>query len=58
LELSGIKNITSKIIGTNNKVNNAKCTMVALQALRKKEAGYKKQPDGKPEQPEKIENSK
>jgi small subunit ribosomal protein S5 len=35
LELSGIKNITGKILGTNNKVNNVKCAIEALDALRK-----------------------
>lgn len=34
LELSGIHNVTSKILGTNNKVNNAKCVIMALEALR------------------------
>lgn len=34
LELTGIHNVTSKILGTNNKVNNAKCVMAALEALR------------------------
>ncbi len=33
LELAGIKNITSKILGTSNKVNNAKCTIEALRSL-------------------------
>jgi small subunit ribosomal protein S5 len=37
LELSGIKNITSKILGTNNKVNNAKCVIEALKNLKKVE---------------------
>jgi len=37
LELAGIKNITSKILGTNNKVNNAKCTIKALEKLKKVE---------------------
>ena len=37
LELSGIKNITSKILGTGNKVNNVKCTIEALQNLKKVE---------------------
>jgi small subunit ribosomal protein S5 len=31
LELVGIKNITSKIFGSNNKINNAKATMNALK---------------------------
>jgi len=34
IELSGIKNITSKILGTNNKVNNAYCAFEALGNLR------------------------
>lgn len=38
LELAGIKNATSKILGTNNKINNARCTISALKKLRKGEA--------------------
>ncbi len=34
LELAGIKNVTSKQLGTNNKVNNARCTIAALNTLR------------------------
>ena len=34
LELAGIKNITSKILGTSNKVNNSKCTIEALRTLQ------------------------
>lgn len=34
LELSGVNNVSSKILGTNNKVNNAKCVMAALKNLR------------------------
>ncbi|OGF23221.1 30S ribosomal protein S5 [Candidatus Falkowbacteria bacterium RIFCSPHIGHO2_02_FULL_42_9] len=37
LELSGVKNVTSKILGTGNKVNNAKCVIEALKNLRKPE---------------------
>ena len=37
LELTGIKNITSKNLGTNNKVNVAKCTLKALDNLKKVE---------------------
>jgi len=37
LELSGIKNVTSKILGTNNKINNARCTLAALKKLKKVE---------------------
>ncbi len=35
LELSGVKNITSKILGTNNKVNIAKSVMTALEGMKK-----------------------
>jgi len=37
LGLAGIKNITTKILGTHNKVNVAKCTVEALENLRKVE---------------------
>jgi len=37
LELAGIKNATSKILGTNNKINNARCTMEALRRMKKVE---------------------
>lgn len=36
LDLAGVKNITCKILGTNNKVNNAKCTIMALSSLKRK----------------------
>ncbi len=35
LELSGIKNITSKNLGTNNKINVSKCVIKALDSLKK-----------------------
>jgi len=34
LELAGIKNIVGKILGTNNPVNNVKCTVEALGSLK------------------------
>ena len=34
LELAGIKNVTSKVLGGNNKINNARCTIAALASLR------------------------
>lgn len=37
VELAGIKNITSKTLGTNNKINNARCAIDALSQLRKTE---------------------
>jgi small subunit ribosomal protein S5 len=54
LELSGIKNITSKTLGTNNKVNNARCTIDALSKLRKMESQFSK--NGK-KGTEKVEKS-
>lgn len=41
LELAGVKNVTSKIMGTNNKINNANCTIQALASLRKVEKKVK-----------------
>ena len=38
LELAGIKNITSKALGSNNKINNAYCTIAALRELRSVES--------------------
>ena len=35
LELAGVSNIVSKILGANNPVTNAKCVMSALQQLKK-----------------------
>lgn len=35
MDLAGVKNISSKILGTSNKVNNAKCTILALKNLKK-----------------------
>lgn len=56
LELAGIKNISSKILGTNNKVNNAKCTIEALKELKQIEM---KKPEKKPlKKTEKKENAK
>jgi len=34
LELAGVKNVSSKVLGSNNKVNNARCTLAALASLR------------------------
>jgi small subunit ribosomal protein S5 len=35
MELAGVKNVTSKILGTTNKVSNAKCAIEALKKLKK-----------------------
>jgi len=48
LELAGIKNITSKILGTNNKVNNAKCIIEALRRLKKIEPKASQAPSKEP----------
>lgn len=42
LELAGVKNATSKVLGTNNKINNARCTIEALRKLKKIEAKTEK----------------
>lgn len=34
LELSGIKNVTAKMLGSSNKINNAKATMTALGRVK------------------------
>jgi len=34
LELAGVKNITTKALGSKNKINNARCTIEALRKLR------------------------
>jgi len=47
LELAGIHNVTSKILGTSNKVSNAKCTIEALRNLKKVEVKNSKVGDKK-----------
>lgn len=36
LELAGVPNAVAKILGSNNKINNAKATFAALRALKKR----------------------
>ncbi len=38
LELAGVNNVTSKTLGGNNKLNNARCTIQALSELRTRKA--------------------
>ena len=38
MDLAGIKNVSSKILGTNNKVNNAKCVILAFKNLKSKQS--------------------
>jgi small subunit ribosomal protein S5 len=37
LELAGVKNVTSKALGSKNKINNARCTIEALRSLHRAE---------------------
>jgi small subunit ribosomal protein S5 len=37
LELAGVKNVTSKSLGSNNKINCARCTIEALKSLHRPE---------------------
>lgn len=37
LELAGVNNVTSKTLGSNNKINNARCTIAALASLHREE---------------------
>lgn len=50
LELAGIKNVTSKQLGTNNKINNARCTIEALRTLRPADKTAKKEKTAKVEE--------
>jgi small subunit ribosomal protein S5 len=58
LELAGIVNITSKILGTNNKVNIVKCTVEALDMLKKVEKKAVKKAGEKKTTPKKEESKK
>jgi small subunit ribosomal protein S5 len=49
LELAGVKNITSKILGSKNKLSNALCTIEALKSLKRIEKV------NKPEDKKKVE---
>lgn len=59
LELAGIHNITSKILGTNNKINNVACAIEALGRLRKveKKKNKKKEKENKGEKKREDENN-
>ncbi len=47
LEIAGVQNVTSKILGTNNKINNAKCTIEALRRLKRVEVKKKDKKNSK-----------
>jgi len=56
LELAGIKNISGKILGTNNKMNNAFCTLEILRNLRKVDNTEVKEGESKSDNKKKTEN--
>ncbi|MCD4693936.1 30S ribosomal protein S5 [bacterium] len=56
LELAGIKNISGKILGTNNKMNNAFCTLEILKNLRKVDSADSKEGRDKNVDKKKVEN--
>jgi len=58
LELAGIVNVTSKILGTNNKVNIVKCTVEALDMLKKVEKKTVKKAEAGKVTPKKNESKK
>lgn len=61
LELSGIENVVSKILGTNNKVNNVRATIKALEMLKRrprKEKKEEKAVEGKVAKKEKAAEAK
>lgn len=59
MELAGVKNVTSKTLGTNSKINNARCTIEALAKLRRSEKTDKTESDQiKKEKSVKVEAEK
>ncbi len=48
LELSGIKNVSAKILGSNNKVNIVKSVFAALSDLKKREPKQAPKPEARP----------
>jgi len=55
VEMAGIRNITGKILGTNNKVTNAKTVMLALQNLKAPKKGNKSAKSAKTEKVPEVE---
>ena len=50
LELAGVNNVTCKTLGGNNKLNNARCTIMALAELRTKNVPEKAKVEAKVEE--------
>ena len=57
LELAGVKNVTSKTLGTNSKINNARCTIEALSQLRHFERRTNK-PESKTTEKNEVQETK
>ena len=57
LEAAGVKNILSKMLGSNSKINNAYATILALQDLKKRRVEEKPEKLEKEPKPEKIKAS-
>jgi len=55
LELAGIKNVLSKIIGSSNKINNVKATLIALKSMRKRENSNQVKVEIKKEEKNEVE---
>jgi small subunit ribosomal protein S5 len=56
LQLAGVHNVVAKIMGCNNKVNNVKATIVALQGLRATEKKEDKQKEDKQNNKQSADN--
>ena len=57
LELAGVNNVTSKSLGTKNKINCARCTIEALKSLHRPEAKEAKEAKGAKETKDKSAGS-
>ncbi|MFA4941091.1 MAG: 30S ribosomal protein S5 [Patescibacteria group bacterium] len=55
LELAGVHNVSSKILGTNNKINNARCAVEAFKRLKKTEIKKKEEKPGEEKKEQKVE---
>jgi small subunit ribosomal protein S5 len=55
LELAGVHNVSSKILGTNNKINNARCAIEAFKRLKKTEIKKKEEKTEGEKKEQKVE---
>ncbi|MDA3802790.1 MAG: 30S ribosomal protein S5 [Patescibacteria group bacterium] len=56
MDLAGIPNITTKTLGTNNKLNNARCAVDALDHLKKVDVKEKKEDNKKNEEKNEVKS--